>query len=231
MSAAAQTGSERWALDHLVVAAGTLQAGVDWCERVLGVRPGPGGEHPLMGTHNRLLSLATPAFPLAYLEIVAVDPTAAGPAAPRRRWFGLDDPAVQQRLAHQGPQLLHWVARTTALAPALLQLRALGLEPGAPVAASRQTPRGLLQWQIALREDGQTLCRGALPTLIQWQGEHPAQHLPASGVSLHAVQVRGLPAALAGQLPQQGFELLADQGAALRVLLQTPLGPVSIESP
>ena len=40
-------------IDHLVIAANTLEEGVAWCERTLGITPGPGGEHPLMGTHNR----------------------------------------------------------------------------------------------------------------------------------------------------------------------------------
>jgi hypothetical protein len=50
-------------LDHLVIAAATLEEGVAWCEATLGVTPGPGGKHPLMGTHNRLLSIATAVFP------------------------------------------------------------------------------------------------------------------------------------------------------------------------
>lgn len=45
-----------------------------------GRHPGPGGEHPQYGTHNRLLKIATPANPLAYLEIIAVNPNAKRPA-------------------------------------------------------------------------------------------------------------------------------------------------------
>ena len=59
-------------IDHLVVATASLAEGVQWCEKTLGITPGPGGEHPLMGTHNRLISVASPAFPLAYLEIIAI---------------------------------------------------------------------------------------------------------------------------------------------------------------
>ena len=44
-------------LDHLVVLAPSLASGVAWAEATLGVTPGPGGEHSLMGTHNRLLRL------------------------------------------------------------------------------------------------------------------------------------------------------------------------------
>ena len=52
--------------DHLVIAARSLDEGVGWCEATFGVVPGPGGTHPLMGTHNRLLKIATADFPRAY---------------------------------------------------------------------------------------------------------------------------------------------------------------------
>ena len=76
-------------VDHLVIAAQSLDQGVQWCEATLGVTPRAGGEHPLMGTHNRLLRLSTPGYPRAYLEIIAIDPAceAAGPhplVRPRR---------------------------------------------------------------------------------------------------------------------------------------------------
>ena len=41
-------------IDHLVIAAHSLQQGVEWCESVLGVTPAAGGEHEKYGTHNRL---------------------------------------------------------------------------------------------------------------------------------------------------------------------------------
>ena len=44
----------------------------------------------------------------------------------------------------------------------------LGIDRGPLVQASRQTPRGLLRWQITVRDDGQRLFYGGLPTLIQW---------------------------------------------------------------
>jgi Glyoxalase-like domain len=91
-------------IDHLVMGAATLDAAVRWCEQALGCTPAPGGSHALMGTHNRLLSLGG----TTYLEFIAIDPDAPAPS-PHRRWFGLDDPATQARLA-QGPALLHWVA-------------------------------------------------------------------------------------------------------------------------
>ena len=52
-------------LDHLVVAADTLEQGVAWCEATLGVRPSAGGQHVFMGTHNRVLDISTPRYPRA----------------------------------------------------------------------------------------------------------------------------------------------------------------------
>ena len=76
-------------IDHLVVMASTLEAGVAWCEATLGITPSAGGEHEKYGTHHRLFKIASPKHPLAYFEIIAIDPEA--PATSRTRWFGLDD--------------------------------------------------------------------------------------------------------------------------------------------
>jgi len=74
-------------IDHLVVAADSLAQGAEWCDRVLGVVPGPGGEHPLMGTHNRLLRVATVDHPRTYFEIIARNPEAAPwPAGAGSTW-------------------------------------------------------------------------------------------------------------------------------------------------
>lgn len=178
-------------LDHLVVAAQTLAEGVAWCEATLGVVPGPGGEHPLFGTHNRLLRLACPFAPRAYLEIIAIDPAAVPRCPPgSRRWFDLDDPALREQLAQQGPQLVHWVASVPDIGQALAAWRALGIDRGPALAASRPTPDGLLQWQISVRDDGQRLFGGALPTLIQWGTVHPSARINDAGLSLHSLELQ-----------------------------------------
>ena len=135
-------------VDHLVVLAPSLAEGVAWCEATLGVVPGPGGEHPLMGTHNRLIPVNTAAFPRAYLEIIAINREAVPQrAAGAKRWFDLDDETLQARLRTQGPQLAHWVAEVPDLPQALATLSAQGIDRGQVVAASRPTPQGLLRWQ------------------------------------------------------------------------------------
>jgi Glyoxalase-like domain len=213
-------------VDHLVVAAASLEQGAAWCEQLLGVAPSAGGRHAGMGTHNRLLAIGGAAFPMAYLEIIAHDPEAPPPNRPR--WFGLDDAALLARL-QQRPRLLHVVARCTRLDATLAALRELGLDAGQAVAAERASPQGLYRWRIAGRADGQLLCGGALPTLIEWQGMHPSEHLPASAVALRSVQLGGLAEPVAAALGLHGVPSTA-QGVALRATFDTPGGLVQLSS-
>ena len=164
-------------LDHLVVAADTLEQGVAWCEATLGVRPSVGGQHVFMGTHNRVFDISTAHYPRAYLEIIAIDPSL--PAPGRARWFDLDDAAMQQRLA-AAPQLVHWVARVDDIAAARTAMLADGIDSGRVIDAER----GALRWRITVRDDGQRPQGGAAPALIQWLGPHPTDALPASDVRL-----------------------------------------------
>ena len=159
----------RSTVDHLVVLAGTLDEGSRWCAKLLGVTPWSGGQHPLMGTHNRLVNISSFAFPDTYLEIIALDPEARSQRAPGlKRWFDIDYPVLHAQVARHGPQLIHFVARCPDVQPAAQALGALELDCGTVLEASRPTPEGLLQWRITVRDDGQRLLGGALPTLIQW---------------------------------------------------------------
>lgn len=178
-------------LDHLVVIADSLDAGVAWCEQTLGVTPGPGGQHPLMGTHNRLLRIDGTDWPRAYLEIIAIDP-ALTPLRqpPLRRWFDMDNADLMASVRTHGPRLLHWVARTEQLGPALAVTQHAGWERGEGLQASRMTPHGLLAWEISVRPDGQRLLDGVLPTLIEWGSSHPVDAMQASGLRLQRLQLR-----------------------------------------
>lgn len=212
------------AIDHLVIGASTLAQGAAWCEATLGVRPVPGGRHGLMSTHNLLLAIGSADFPQTYLEIIAVDPEAPPPG--RTRWFGLDQPALQSRLA-RSPCLLHAVARTDHIALRRRGLVDLGLDPGPCVAAERETPEGRLAWNIVLRDDGAFACGGALPTLIEWLGRHPAESLPRSPVSLTSAAIGGLPERVSALLGLRGVTVSAS-GPALVVTLATAGGPVTL---
>lgn len=228
-------------IDHLVVVAQTLELGVQWCEATLGITPGAGGEHALYGTHNRLFKIATPSNPLAYFEIIAINPHAARPAnSPKKRWFDMDDPTLQAAVAI-APRLVHFVANTSDIQATRLALKALGIDRGPAVQASRHSRRGLLQWQITVREDGQRLFGGALPTLIQWGKPdaaeplrlHPRNSLPRSGVTLQGIAV-SCPTATKLQAAYDAIGLVGvavDAGPAnITVTLNTPKGRIQLQS-
>ena len=225
-------------LDHLVVMAATLEEGVQWCEDTLGVTPAAGGRHAFMGTHNRLLRTSSEAFAASYLEIIAIDPEGAPPSAPfDKRWFDMDAAWLRASVAQHGPQLIHWVARVPDIAASTEALHALDLPAGAPQAASRQTPRGLLEWQIGLRSDGQRLLGGCLPTLIRWGAIHPEASMQGQGVQLLGLELQhpqadALRAALlALNLPvNTPIQVQISAQPALAAHLQTPKGRVTLRS-
>jgi hypothetical protein len=159
--------------DHLVVAALELDQGCNWVEQQLGVRPQPGGKHVAMGTHNALLALG----PRFFLEVIAVDPDGVKPARPR--WFDLDEPRMKAALA-EGPQLIHWVIRTTAIDAVAARIPDLGTV----------TPmtRGDFQWRISIPDDGHRPGRGLVPTVIEWSNaRHPTDRMTDTGLRFTAI--------------------------------------------
>lgn len=228
-------------IDHLVIVAKTLELGVQWYEATLGITPGPGGEHAQYGTHNRLFKIATPANPLAYFEIIAIHPGAKKTgSATAKRWFDMDDAALQAAVAVE-PRLVHFVANTTDIQAARIALKTLGIERGPAMKASRHSRRGVLQWQITVREDGQRLFDGALPSLIQWGKPdaaeplrlHPRNSLPRSGVTLQSLAVTH-PSAAKLQAAYEAIGLsgiaVADGPANISATLHTPKGLVVLQS-
>ena len=212
----------RLTLDHLVVATRTLAEGVAWCEATFGLRPEAGGQHAIMGTHNRVFTIASNAFPRAYVEIIAIDPSL--PAPGRARWFDLDDAGLQRALAG-GPKLVHWVARCDDIAAACAEMGAAGLDVGEP----RTAERGTLRWQISLRADGHRQLGGAAPALIEWHGAHPGDALPASGVVLESMCVGGWPDAPAVWLPATIANDSSPGAAPISVRLSGPRGSVTLD--
>jgi hypothetical protein len=228
-------------IDHLVVAAHSLQQGVEWCEATLGITPSAGGEHEKYGTHNRLFKIATPAFPVAYFEIIAINPDAViEKKPPPTRWFDLDNKQLQAELA-KSPRLIHFVANTENIQDARHAWKVQGIDRGPIIHASRKTPKGLLQWQITVRPDGDRLFEGALPTLIQWGKPeaadpmklHPRNHLPRSGVSLKSLAVSH-PSANKIQAAYDAISLghvqVSEGTPNILATLQTPKGLVTLES-
>lgn len=140
---------------------------MDAIEALLGVRPIPGGRHPLFGTHNALLSLG----PDTYLEVIAPDPDLPAPA--RGRLVNLS--------ADQVPRFMTWVLRVRNL-EAFMRNPAVARSGIGPVeGGNRQQADGsLIEWQLtdpyALPMDG------AVPFLIDWRNTtHPARTGPEAG--------------------------------------------------
>ena len=161
--------------DHLTVAALTLEQGIAYVQRALGVAIPPGGTHPLMGTHNHLMRLGDGMF----LEVIAPDPKVT---PQRTRWFALDDPGMRARLT-DSPQLISWAARVPDLARALREVE------GASGEAVRVT-RGALSWLISVPYDGSMPFDGAFPTLIEWPtGPHPSLRMADLGCRLERLAI------------------------------------------
>ena len=228
-------------IDHLVVAAHSLQQGVEWCEATLGITPSAGGEHEKYGTHNRLFKIATPTFKVAYFEIIAINPDAViEKKPPPTRWFDLDNKQLQAELA-KSPRLVHFVAQTEDIHLSRNALKAQGIDLGPAMQASRHSRRGMLQWQITVREDGQRLFNGTLPSLIQWGKPdaaeplrlHPRNSLPRSGVSLQSLAVWHPTAAkVQAAYDEIGLAGVAVESGTARIVatLNTPKGVVQLDS-
>jgi hypothetical protein len=244
-------------IDHIVVVAQTPEQGAAWCEATLGITPQPGGDHPQFGTHNRIFKIATPSFPLAYFEIIAIKKAATQaintPAkgvnlgvnsgkneAKNSRWFDMDDAALQAAVAKE-PRLVHFVANTDDIQAGRAALKAVGIDRGAAVEASRPTRKGRLEWKITVRDDGQRLFNGALPSLIQWGKTnaeeplrlHPRNTLPRSGVSLQSVAVASpTPEKLQAAYDAIGLTgvTLSEGDANITVTLKTPKGVIELQS-
>ena len=151
-------------LDHLVLGAPDLAAGVRVVAALLGVTPASGGVHPTMGTANALLSLGGG----VYLEVMAPAPGQAEPSGNGRQLAGLP-----------GPTLGMWAARVADLDAVAAAARAAGLNPRDPIPGSRRTEAGdLLEWRM-LFIDGHDF--GTLvPFFIDWGATpHPSTTSPA----------------------------------------------------
>jgi hypothetical protein len=205
-------------IDHLIVACADLDQGEAWLHGQLGVKPQPGGQHASMGTHNRLLKLGES----AYLELIAIDPDAPPPA--RVRWFDLDSDLVQRR-ARERPFLLTWVAATTSIVEAVVQVPELGEVLSAE--------RNQFAWRITVPDDGRLQFSGVLPSVIEWQGDaHPCDVLEDRGCEL--VELRLSHPAATSIVPM--FRSLRVSGAVdlrpgpieLVVRIRTPLAEIEL---
>lgn len=199
-------------LDHIAVSAEALGPGTEAMEAALGQPLLPGGDHPDMGTHNRLLSLG----PEEYFELIAIDPGAPGPGQPR--WFDLDN-------FRGPPRVTNWICRCPDIAAAIA---------AAPdgVGVPWRLQRADLRWTMAVPRDGKLPFEGLFPALIQWQGAaHPAPRLRDTGarltaLRLHTPRADALRTALAPLLHDARVSVLAAKTPRIEAVIATPGGEV-----
>lgn len=196
-------------LDHIAIAAETLEAGRAAVEETLGTTLQPGGRHAHFGTHNLLLGLEDG----LYLEVIAIDPSAG--TMPYPRWFDLD------RFSG-APRLTNWICQTPDMGALLDALP----EAGAPVALTR----GALCWTMAVPPDGVLPHDNRFPAVIEWGAgvPHPASVLAPSGCRLTRLVVShpGAEALQARLRPHlRDARVVFETGpAGLRAEIETPGG-------
>ena len=199
-------------LDHIAIACEDLATGAAQVAAALGADLSAIGQHPHMGTHNRLLSLGHD----EYLEVIAIDPAAPGPDCPR--WFDLDNFTGP-------PRITNWIARSPDLATAL----ALAPEGSGRI---RDLARADFRWRMGIPEDGRLPFDGCFPALIEWQGRaHPAPHLPdhgirLTGLSLTDPEADALASALAPLITDPRLQIAPGPAPALSATFSTARGSV-----
>ncbi|GGX60230.1 glyoxalase [Tateyamaria omphalii] len=207
-------------IDHFAIGAETLEQGVTAMKDALGVEVPRGGKHDAMSTHNCVMQSGNESF----FELIAIDPDAPDPG--RTRWFTLDDPATQTRLANR-PRALCWVVGTDDLDAVIA---ASPVDLGEVVLFTR----GDRSWRLTVPKDGGLPMGGLLPAFIEWSpGPHPSTGQQDLGVKLTNVNLHHPdPAALSETLAKIGVDHLATvyKGrAALSFELDCPNGLVTLD--
>jgi len=206
-------------LDHIVVAAHSLEQGVEYLRETLGVELPKGGFHQTMGTHNHLMQLGNQ----VYLELIAINPSARVPKHPR--WFGLDDRLMRERLKHQ-PALITWVMNTH-------DIQAVKQQAQFDIGEPSKLQRDSLSWEIALTDDGRLLGNGLLPYVIQWHSSpHPSNAMADLGCRIQSLHIyHNRVAWLREKLDSLGalhlveiHEIDDSQASYLSAIIETPSG-------
>ena len=163
-------------IDHIVIGAANLILGTNILETKLSTKFSPGGEHQIMGTHNKLLKLQSD----IYLEVIANNPNVDKPS--RRRWFSLDEARTKEKIK-QSPRALCWVLEVDNIENTV---KKCGYNPGEIL----QISRGELTWKITVPSNGRLVDNGVLPTLIEWPSDqHPSKKLTNSKVSINKLSL------------------------------------------
>lgn len=125
-------------LDHLVIACADPDAAAADLERQVGLRPGGGGRHDILGTFNRLVWLGD-----SYLELIGVfDRDLA-----EHSWIG----APSVRALDAGGGLATWSVATDDIDGDVARLNAGGAALAESIAGERRRPDGaVVRWRLSV---------------------------------------------------------------------------------
>jgi hypothetical protein len=163
-------------IDHFAVGVQDLETGQAALQKNLGLTIPNGSKHDAMSTHNCVCQSGNTSF----FEVIAVDPDAPDPG--RVRWFTLDDPATQSRIAER-PRALCWVVNTPDLDAVVA---ASPVDLGEIV----HFQRGDRTWRLTVPKDGSLPMGGTIPAFIEWSpGPHPSSGQQDLGLKLNEVRL------------------------------------------
>ena len=205
-------------IDHFAIGANNLEDGTAFLKEQLGVEIPRGGKHAAMSTHNCVAQSGNTSF----IELISIDPEAPDPG--RIRWFTLDDPTTQARIA-ETPKALCWVVNTDDLDAVIA---ASPVDLGEVLELSR----GDLSWKLTVPKDGSLVEGGLLPAFIEWSREpHPSSGMQDIGVELKTIRLthpepEKLTAMLTALSVDHLVEVVAGNQAGLSFDLQKPDGEI-----
>ncbi len=209
----------RDAVDHLLLGAPDLDAGIAWFEARTGIKAAIGGVHPGAGTRNALASLGG----RQYLEIIAPDPAQAAFN------FQID----LRRLT--APRLVTWAAVAADVDATAAAATKAGYKIFGPRDGSRARPDGVtLRWRsVGVLAGFAEAAVDPTPFFIQWAPDstHPSTDSPP-GCRLTALEIRHPdPPKLQAALLTLGLDAVVTRSdtTGLRATLDTPKGQIVID--
>jgi hypothetical protein len=208
--------------DHVVYGVPDLKHAIQSFQEKAGIAPVIAGKHPLLGTHNAVLSLGN----LQYLEFIALDPEA--PKMERKL------PSWCAALIHLSrPKIMTWVVQTDTIEKTVNELNALGnfhIDP--PQTITREKPDGTkISFNIAFKKEPPPPDDGLIPFLINWgQSPHPSTSVECKcqlkewyGCHPDADRISSI-------LKKVGIEFLIKKAdtPSMHLALKTPKGDIEI---
>lgn len=205
-------------VDHLLLGVSHLDYGIEWVQKLTGIKAAIGGVHPGRGTRNALLSLSGK----TYLEIIAPDPQQSS--------FDFE---IDLRKMNE-PRLITWAAKSADINDLAKRAQGHSFEISGPRDGSRTRPDGkILKWKtLSMTNKFGNQSIEPFPFFIQWSADsiHPSQDSP-KGCDLISFEVQHPDAnELLKAFEKFGMEIKVKEAKSIRLIanLKTPKGNVAL---